>query len=191
MSSDFDDFVNVEQSPQGFWFHKSARIAYSATIFPGAYIGPKVRIGEHCVIGPNACIGQPGFGYTTQADGYRAYRPHLMGVSIEDDVHIGANACVDQGRHRKTVIGQGTRIDNLVHVGHNVIIGRNCLIIAHAMLGGSVTIADNSHIAPGALIRDWRNVAEGATVGLGAVVVANVPSGTTVLGNPARTYLKT
>ena len=94
--------------------------------------------------------------------------------------------CIDQGRHRRTEIGAGTRIDNLVHIAHNVIIGKRCLIIAHTMLGGSVTIGDDAHIAPGSLIRDWRNVGPNATSGLGAVVITDIPDGETHAGNPAR-----
>ena len=165
--------------------HELASVHTSAIIFPGVYIGPNVRIGEGCIIGPNTCIGQPGFGYNTLEDGTREYRDHSQGVLLERDVHVGANTCIDQGRHRTTEIGAGTRIDNLVHIAHNVIIGKRCLIIAHTMLGGSVTIGDDAHIAPGSLIRDWRNVGPNATSGLGAVVVKDIPAGETHAGNPA------
>lgn len=166
--------------------HELASVHTSAVIFPGVYIGPNVTIGEDCIIGPNTCIGQPGFGYNTLEDGSREYREHSQGVLLERDVHVGANTCIDQGRHRRTEIGAGTRIDNLVHIAHNVIIGKRCLIIAHTMLGGSVTIADDAHIAPGSLIRDWRTVGSQATSGLGAVVVKDIPDGKTHAGNPAR-----
>jgi UDP-3-O-[3-hydroxymyristoyl] glucosamine N-acyltransferase len=85
-----------------------------------------------------------------------------------------------------TVIGAGTKIDNLVHVGHNVIVGKHCLVIAHTMLGGSVEIGDYCHVAPGALIRDWRTVEDHATVGIGSVVVKDIGAGETCYGNPAR-----
>ena len=169
-----------------FFKHDTAQVSASAVIFPGAYIGPRVRIGAGCIIGPNACIGQPGFGYVLRDTGARDYREHLEGVILEDDVHVGAGTCIDQGRHRPTLIRSGTRVDNLVHIAHNVQVGRHCLIIAHTMLAGSVVIGDHAHVAPGALVRDWRNVGERATVGLGAVVVKDVPAGATVKGNPAR-----
>ena len=180
-----DSFTDVDFTIDGWWIHKSADVHPTALIFPGVYIGPNVIIEAHCVVGPNSCIGQPGFGYTTMDDGTRQYRPHHEGVFIDRDVHIGANTCIDQGRHRQTSIGEGTRVDNLVHIAHNVIIGKRCLIIAHTMLGGSVTIADDSHIAPGSMIKDWCNVGTNATSGLGAVVIRDIPDDETHAGNPA------
>lgn len=173
-------------SPHGVFVHRTASVDESAKLFPLCYVGPNVTIGKHCVVGPGACIGQPGFGYEKQGDGSQLYRGHSMGVIIEDDVHIGANACVDQGRHRPTRIGTGSRIDNLVHIAHNVEIGRDCLVIACSMLAGSVVVGDGAQIAPSAAVRDWRTVGEGALVGLGAVVVKDVPDGATVMGVPAR-----
>jgi UDP-3-O-[3-hydroxymyristoyl] glucosamine N-acyltransferase len=178
-------FIDCELMPGGWWMHRLAAVDSSAVIFPGVYIGPNVTINKHCIIGPNTCIGQPGFGYNTLEDGTREYRQHVEGVYLAKDVHVGANTCIDQGRHRTTEIGAGTKIDNLVHIAHNVIIGKRCLIIAHTMLGGSVTIGDDAHIAPGSLIRDWRNVGANATSGLGAVVVKDIPTGETHAGNPA------
>lgn len=170
----------------GYFLHESAFVAESSVVFPGVYIGPDVTIGEGCVIGPNTCIGQPGFGYTKHDDRTHTYRPHTMGVLIEDDVHIGACTTIDQGRHRPTLIKSGARIDNLVHIAHNVEVGHHALVIAHSMLAGSVIIGDYAHVAPGAMVRDWRTVGEEATVGLGAVVVHNVQPGEIVMGNPAR-----
>ena len=179
-------FTDCELMPGGWWMHTLATVDSTAVIFPGAYVGPNVTINKGCIIGPNTCIGQPGFGYNTLEDGTREYRDHQQGVLLERDVHVGANTCIDQGRHRRTEIGAGTKIDNLVHIAHNVIIGKRCLIIAHTMLGGSVTIGDDAHIAPGSLIRDWRNVGTRAMSGLGAVVVKDIPNGETHAGNPAR-----
>lgn len=169
-----------------YFVHPDAVVHDTTVIFPGAYIGPRVTIGEGCIVGPNTCIGQPGFGYTKTQSGRHVYRPHMMGVVIEYDVHIGACTTIDQGRHRPTLIKTGARIDNLVHIAHNVQVGRHALVIAHCMLAGSSVIGDYAHVAPGALVRDWREVGEAATVGLGAVVAANVDSGSTVMGNPAR-----
>lgn len=170
----------------GAHIHPSASIGKFTVVFPNAYIGPNVNIGERCVIGPGAAIGQPGFGYEETEDGRQQYRPHFMGVEIADDVHVGANACIDQGRHRATRIGRGTRIDNLVHVAHNVIVGEDCLIIALSELSGSVVIGDRVQVSPCACVRDWRTVGDDALVGLGAVVVSDVPPATTVMGVPAR-----
>lgn len=178
--------MNCQLTHDGWWLHPTAIVDSTAVIYPGAFIGPNVTITSGCVIGPNTTIGFAGFGYELTTDHRHEFRPHNKGVILGRDVHVGANTCIDQGRHRATTIGEGTKIDNLVHIAHNVIVGRHCLIIAHVMLAGSVTIGDYSHVAPGALVRDWREVGEHTTVGLGAVVVKDVMDGETVAGNPAR-----
>ena len=170
----------------GWHKHPTAHVHSTAIVFPGAVIGPGVDIHAHCVIGANAVIGGPGFGYTTLPDGSHRYRPHKFAVTVHENVHIGANSCVDAGRHRTTVIGSGTRIDNLVHIGHNCLVGRDALIIANAMLGGSCEIGDRVQISPGAQIMDHIKIGQGAHVGLGAVVIRDVGAGQVVVGNPAR-----
>lgn len=168
------------------FLHPTAVVGERTIVMAGAWIGPGVKVGSDCVIGPGACVGQPGFGYERQPDGSLLYRPHLEGVVIGDGVDIGANTCIDQGRYRPTVIGDGTKIDNLVHVGHNVHVGRDCMIIALAMLGGSCVIGDRATVNPQASIRDHVTVGEDAIVGMGAVVVKDVPAGEVWVGNPAR-----
>lgn len=173
--------------PGGWHMHATATVDSTVTVLPGAYIGPNVTVHEHCVIGPNATIGAPGFGYEThEHTGEHTYRPHAEGVVLERNVSIGAGSCVDQGRHRPTIIGEGTKVDNLVHIAHNVIIGKHCLVIAHSMIAGSAEIGDYVHIAPGALIRDWRYVEDHSFIGMGAVVVKDVSPPDQVAGNPAR-----
>lgn len=181
------DNARVSWQPGGWWKHPTARVATDAIIYPGAFIGPFVTIGRGCVIGPNTSIGAPGFGYVTdEATGEHVYREHVQGVELAEDVHVGANSCIDQGRHRATRIGRGTRVDNLVHIAHNVIVGERCLVIAHSMIAGSVEVGDDVTISPGALIRDHRDIGAGAHVGQGANVVKPVEPGQTVAGNPAR-----
>jgi len=175
-----------QNAGRGYFVHPEARVAPSSVIFPGAYIGPHVEIGEHCVIGPNSAIGQPGFGYTEQNDGSWNYREHTGGVVLEDNVHVGACSCIDQGRHRETRIGRGSRVDNHCHISHNAHIGEDCLIIAHAMIAGSCDIGDGAIISPGAQIRDHVTVGRGAMVGLGAVVVKDVPEAEVWVGVPAK-----
>jgi UDP-3-O-[3-hydroxymyristoyl] glucosamine N-acyltransferase len=168
------------------FIHPTARIGARTVIFPLAYIGPRVSIGEDCVIGPGAAIGQPGFGYDEQEDGSWAYKPHEFGVKIADDVHIGANACVDGGRYRDTVIGNGSRIDDLAFIAHNVQIGHDCLVIANAMIAGSCEIGNGVIVGPSASLRDHVTVGDRAMIGLGAVVVKNIPPGEVWAGNPAK-----
>lgn len=153
-----------------------------------AWIGPLVTIGRDCVIGPGCQLGQDGFGYIRQDDGSWTRKPADHGVVIEDDVHLGANVCVDRGSWRDTRIGRGSRIDNLCHIAHNVIVGRNCVVIALSMLAGSVELGDGAYIAPCAAVREHRTIGAGAFVGLGAVVTADVADGEYVKGVPAQTF---
>jgi len=185
LENDWDNARCVFQRG-GWWKHPTASVGCGTIIYPGVFIGPYVTIGADCVIGANTVIGGPGFGYTTDEHGEHHYREHVQGVEIADDVHIGANTCIDQGRHRATRIGRGTRVDNLVHVAHNVWIGERCQIIAHVMLAGTVEVGDDAVVSPGALVRDHRDIGTGAHVGQGANVVKPVEPGTVVAGNPAR-----
>ena len=155
-------------------------------IYPGVFIGPGVVIGEDCVIKPGAVIGLDGFGYTHGPDGRWAPKPHEHGVFIDDDVHIGAGACIDRGSWRHTVIESGVRIDNLVHVAHNVIVRRNAVIVAQAMLAGSVEVCVGAWIAPGARVEQRLTIGPRALVATGAVVREDVPADQTWAGVPAR-----
>lgn len=150
-----------------------------------SFIAEDVQVGDNCVIGPGACIGQRGFGYK-RLHGEWVYREHPFSVVIEDDVNIGANTCINRGRHRHTLIGRGTKIDDLVFIAHNVLIGKRCLIIAKAMIAGSCEIGDDVIIGPGACLRDHVKVGAGAFIGVGAVVIKDVPAGQVWAGNPAR-----
>lgn len=149
-------------------------------------IEPHVQIGERCLIMEGARLGQPGFGYSLDDDGRWHPKPHDCGVIVGDDVHIGANACVDRGSYRDTTIGDRTRIDNLVHVAHNARIGADCLVVAGAVICGSVELGDGCYVGPGAVIRDHVSVGAGSMIAMGAVVVNDVPAGVTVVGVPGR-----
>lgn len=183
----------VYHAHNGAMIHPDADIGRGSVIHAGAVIGADVRIGWNCVIGPGAKIGQAGFGYeyVPEPDNpdprwYWRQKPHPFGVIIGDNVDVGANTCIDRGSWRNTVIGAGTKIDNLVHIAHNVITGRDCIVIAHAEISGSCVLRDRAYIAPGAMVRERLTVGEGSIVGLGAVVVKDVPDGMIVVGNPAR-----
>lgn len=193
--------------PQGV--HPSAVIDPVAEIHPTAYVGPlcyvgkarigaqsilwgsvrvydRVRIGDRVSIHAGTVLGADGFGYERAEDGTLEKFPHVGGIVIEDDVEIGANACVDRGTLGDTILRRGSKIDNLVHVAHNVDIGESAAVIAHAMLGGSATIGAGAWIAPSACIRDQIAIGAGSTVGLAAVVTKPVAEGDIVLGSPAR-----
>ena len=127
-----------------------------------------------------------GFGYSRNEEFEFEKFPHVGGVIIEDNVEIGANTCIDRGALGNTVIKTGTKIDNLVHIGHNCVIGKHCAIIANSMLGGSVVIKDYSWIAPSASILNQLSIGEKVTIGLGSVVNKSVPDGETWMGVPAK-----
>lgn len=131
-------------------------------------------------------IGADGFGYQRNESGELEKFPHLGGVVIEDNVEIGSNTCIDRGTLGDTIIREGSKIDNLVHIAHNVIVGRHAIVIAHSMVGGSVRIGDYAWVSPSACLRDVISIGDRSTVGLGAVVVKDVPDGGTVMGTPAR-----
>lgn len=150
------------------------------TVIDNAVIGNNVRIGANC------SIGLMGFGYEKDDTGKYWRFPHLGKVIIEDDVEIGSNVCIDRGAIGDTVIGRGTKIDNLVHVAHNVRIGNNCLVIANSMIGGSTIIGDNTWVAPSVSILDHRNIGESSILGMGAVIIRDVKDFDIVVGNPAK-----
>jgi UDP-3-O-[3-hydroxymyristoyl] glucosamine N-acyltransferase len=177
-------------------------IGAGTVIGPGAVIGPGVRIGRDCAVGantaithaligdrvilhPGCMIGQDGFGYARGAKGARKI-PQVGRVIIQDDVEIGANTAVDRGAIRDTVIGEGTKIDNLVQISHNVTIGRHCLLAAQVGIAGSSTIED------GVIMGGQVGVADHLTVGAGAMlaaqtgVIGNVPAGERWGGTPSR-----
>lgn len=195
--------------PPAWGRHHSAVIDPEAVVDPETYIGPhsyigKARIGkgtivrghvfiyDNVVIGhnvlihPGVVIGGEGFGYARDEDGTAVHFPHVGGVVIEDSVEIGSNTCIDRGTLGETVIKAGAKIDNLVHIAHNVVVGRNAFVIANAMVGGSTVIGEESWIAPSVTLRDGIVVGDRAVVGLGAVVAKSVPAGETWLGSPAR-----
>lgn len=161
-------------------------IGAGTVVGENVYIAPNVTIGERCIIQSGAVIGHDGFGYTQQPDGTWTPKPHTGGVVIADDVHIGANTCIDQGTREPTRVGRGTRIDNLVHVAHNAQIGENCMIVAGAEISGSCVLQDGCWIGPKACIHQHRTIGARALVGMGAVVLRDIPANVTAAGNPAR-----
>lgn len=154
------------------------------TIGNNVVISYKVEIGKYCEIQSGAIIGEQGFSYWEKQD-EKIMVKHFGGVKIEDHVRIGANTCIVRGTIDNTVIGEGTKIDNLCHIAHNCQIGKNCIIIAGATLCGSVHLEDNVYIST-AVVRQQLHIGRNTLVGLGAVVVKEVPEHTVVIGNPAR-----
>ena len=158
----------------------------SGTILYGNnYLYDNVKLGKNVTIHAGTVIGADGFGYQEGKEKEWLKFEHVGGVVIGSGVEIGANTCIDRGTLGDTIIGDGTKIDNLVHIAHNVQIGKHCLIIAHAMIGGSCVIGDHAWIAPNAGVLQKTVIGENATIGLGAVVLHAVPAGETWAGVPA------
>ncbi len=164
----------------------NVQIKNNSSIKSGVYIGNDIQIGKNVNILPNCSIGSEGLGYAKNNNGEYKKIKHLGSIKIGDNVDVGANTVIVRGILQDTIIKNGAKIGNLVNIGHNVFIGKNCFISASAILCGSVRIENNCWIAPQASIRNHIIIGKGATVGLGAVVVKNVPSGATVIGNPAK-----
>jgi UDP-3-O-[3-hydroxymyristoyl] glucosamine N-acyltransferase len=142
------------------------------------------KIGNNCIIAANCAIGVMGFGYYF-IDGRHQLIPHTGGVVIEDCVEIGANSCVDRGKFGNTIIGAGTKIDNLVQIAHNVVIGKCCLIVSQVGIAGSTKLGNGVVLAGQVGVKDHMTIGDGAQAGAQAGVMNDIPAGLQVLGSPA------
>ena len=186
-----------------------ARIGARTEIGANAVIGPGVAIGRDCIIGANvtigfallgdrvrvlagASIGEPGFGAAGGAKGVVDI-PQLGRVILQDGVTVGANSCIDRGAFDDTVIGENTKIDNLVQIAHNVRIGRNCVMAAHTGISGSVVIGDGAAFGGRAGVADHVTIGDGAQVAAAAGVFRDIPAGETwggLPGQPIRRWMR-
>jgi UDP-3-O-[3-hydroxymyristoyl] glucosamine N-acyltransferase len=179
-----------------------AQIGRGSEIGPNAVIGPGVAIGRHCVVGANASIsfaligdrvrimagaviGEAGFGVAVGRSG-AVDVPQLGRVIIQDGASIGACACVDRGAWDDTVIGENSKIDNLVQIAHNVRLGRNCILAGQVGLSGSVVVGDGAMFGGSAGIADHLTIGAGAMVTAAAGVMHDVPAGERWAGTPAK-----
>ncbi|KAA2212721.1 UDP-3-O-(3-hydroxymyristoyl)glucosamine N-acyltransferase [Teichococcus oryzae] len=185
-----------------------------AVIGAGARLGARCRVGPHAVIGPGcvfgddcrvhahasamfclagdrvtlhegARVGQEGYGFVPTPEGRFVTIPQLGRVRLGDEVEIGANSCVDRGALGDTVLGPGTRLDNLVQIGHNVSTGRGCVIVAQVGISGSTRLGDFVTIAGQAGLTGHLNIGSKARIGAQAGVQSDVPAGQDVTGSPA------
>ncbi len=145
------------------------------------------RLGRRVLIGPGSVIGKTGFGYLPEGHGYSHF-PHAGACVLEDDVAVGANVTIDRGSFNDTVIGKGTKIDNLVHVAHNVSIGENCILLAQVGLAGTTQVGRGVILAGQAGVAGHLTIGDGARVAAQAGVIGDVEPGDTVSGYPARNH---
>lgn len=161
-------------------------IGNNTTIWSGTVIRERTEIGSYCIFHSNVSIGSDGFGYRPSDDGRGLVKiPQIGNVVIGHHVEIGSNSCVDRGKFSSTIIGDGCKIDNLVQIGHNSVMGRFCIMAGGSGLAGSVTLGDGVIIGGSASIKDHTTIHSGAIVGGGSGVMSDVAAGKTVLGYPA------
>lgn len=146
------------------------------------HVDPVHEIHRSAVIDASCLIGFDGFGYVRDEAGRLVKMPHAGNVVIEKDVVIAGHTCVDRAVVGSTVIGEGTKVDHHVHIAHGVKIGKHCLIVAGAVIGGSAEIGDRCFIGINASIKNKVRIGNDVTIGMGAIVLADVPDGITVKG---------
>ena len=181
-----------------------ARLGDDCALSPSVHIGARVAIGDRFCAHSGVAIGGDGFSFVTAEkssletareslgtqDGGAVGLPWLKieslgGVKIGNDVEIGSNSSVDAGTIRPTRIGDGTKLDALVQVGHNVIVGRNCLLCAHVAVGGSAVLGDGVVLGGQAGVADNIKIGAGVIAGGASKILSNVPAGRAILGYPA------
>ncbi|MNQ31953.1 UDP-3-O-acylglucosamine N-acyltransferase [compost metagenome] len=165
---------------------KGVVIGENARILHNVVIGDEVTIGARSVVKSCAVIGEDGFGFERDEAGRAVRLPHLGRVVMEEDVEIGSLTTVCRGTLGDTVVRRGAKIDDHVHIAHNVDVGEDAFVIACAEVSGGVKLGKQSWIAPNASVLNQLNVGEKAVVGLGAVVVRDVDERSIVAGNPAK-----
>ena len=165
----------------------NVRIGAGSTIHPFAAVHDGVTIGRGVAIHSGSVIGADGFGYTC-VDKTHYKIPQVGEVVIGDDVEIGANVTVDRARTGKTIIGRGTKIDNLVHIAHNVTIGEDCIIIAQVGISGSVHVGDRVTLAGQAGVKDHVDIGSDAIICARSGVIGDIEPGAFVSGYPARPH---
>ena len=205
-----DNHITYNRKPEPFnlvngaYICKGAKIGKNCDIFPGAYIDSEVVIGDNCYIGSgakllgsvkigndciireNTVIGSDGLTTRRDENGKVVTIPQFGGVTIEDNVQIGALTVIGKGAIDDTVIKTGSRIDNSCFISHNVQIGEDTLVVGETIMFGSSSTGKQAFISGNSTIRDGVTIGEKALVGMGSVVVKPVPNGGIVKGNPAK-----
>jgi len=157
-------------------------IGNNVIIFPNVTIYDNTEIGNNVIVHSGSVIGATGFGYIKNEKQEYELFPHIGKVIIEDNVEIGANSCIDRAGIDATIIRKGTKLDNFVHVGHNVEIGKNSILTSGVFIGGSTIIGNNAWIGMNAIIKDRVIIGNNVKINIGAVIIRNVKDNRTVAG---------
>lgn len=165
----------------------SSKVGEGCLIYPNVTIREYVQIGKQVIIHSGSVIGSDGYGYV-QVHNKHQKIVQYGGVIVEDDVEIGANVTIDRARFQNTIIGQGTKIDNLVQIAHNVITGKNCLIIAQVGISGSTTLGDQVVLAGQVGVVGHIRIGDKVLVGAQSGISKDVPEGQMMFGTPAQNY---
>ena len=164
---------------------REARIGQECVLWPQVVVRDGCQLGNRVILHSGCVIGADGFGYRF-AESRHVKIPQIGGVIIEDDCELGANTTVDRGKFSNTIIGQGSKLDNLVQVGHNVRLGKHTILVAHVGIGGSVKAGDYLVAGGGAVVADHQTIGAGAQVAGFSAVVTDLAAGERVAGAPAR-----
>jgi len=161
-------------------------IGNNSILYPGVVIRERCIVGHHCIIHSNANIGSDGFGYRPSPDGKGLIKiPHIGNVVLGNYVEIGSSTCIDRGKFSSTIIGDGSKLDNLVQIGHNSKTGKFCMMSGSSGLAGSVTLGNGVMIGGGVCVSDHVTVGNGVMIGGMSGVISDVPDGKKILGYPA------
>lgn len=180
--------IHPDASIGPFTYVGKSNIGKDAIIYGNVQIYDGVSIGERSLIQAGCILGADGYGYNRDENGFPIQFPHIGGIIIEDDVDLGANTCIDNGALGPTKIGYGSKLDNLVHIGHNVQIGKCVYIAALTSIAGSTKVEDMVSIWTGVSVADGLRIGAKSFVGMGSVVLNEVPEGKKCFGNPARNF---
>ncbi len=173
----------------GVYIGDGCRVGASTLIHQNVTLVQKVSIGKRCIIHPGAVIGSDGFGYLMVAGLLRKI-PHMGGVLIGDEVEIGANSCIDRAKMGFTSIGDNCKIDNLVHIGHNVSVGAGSILVGAVAIGGSTTIGSGVVLGGQVGVADHIHIGDGAKIAAQSGVISDIEAGEVVIGFPARSRTK-
>ena len=207
-----DHFFNSKEKKKGI--HPSAVIEQEVGLGQGVYIGANcyigkdvnigdnteihhnvvilgnVSIGRDCYIKSGAVIGEEGFGFEVNEEGIPEHFPHAGKIEIGNNVFIGSNTTIERGTIGATIIEDNVKIDDLVQIGHNSRTGKNTMITVGAVLCGGVIVGNNCYVAPHVTVREKVVVEDDCFLGMGAVVLKDVTTGTTIIGNPGKVLVK-